>query len=83
MAKTRMTIAKETAEQAFDRNLKEAIRRVDLLATAIKARQYLDSPHPQRRPADLNWGDVGDLSEVNVSLARALNAAGVEEFVEK
>lgn len=49
----------ETAQQAYDRNIRKANARLQTLADAIK-REHQHDPH---------WGHVGDIKRINDHLA--------------
>lgn len=70
-------LKRETAKQAYDRNVAEATRRWTLLGAALNAARL-----PATSDA-AHWGNVGDMSEINSALRQALHYAGVKEFTEK
>lgn len=66
---------RETAANSYDRLLTEARRRIGLIEVGLRA-------HAKRFDGT-NYGYVGDLSEVNKHLGRALQSLGVDGFTEK
>jgi hypothetical protein len=67
---------KQSAHDRFVAHRKEINRRLELLTAAVNA------PPTRGMERGVHWGHVGDFAEISTLLGRALNHAGVEEFIE-
>lgn len=63
----------ETALQRYGANRAEALKLIAALQAALQAPP----------PANLHWGHVGDIAEINDKLKQAAHWAGIPGYVER